>query len=506
MAMKSFSLYLILLLLAGNTLAQTAPTKPIAPITPVAPVPGDDRVPEAPESPVLQASSNKVVNIKSGENSWTSSTNGTTFKIESKGKIEISANDKDITGISDNGYLTLSKTVFGSKHRVDIRAEGNTLRKRYYQGSREKPWEPTGREWLAEILPELVRSSTLGAASRIERFYKQGGSTAVLQEIADLKSDFVRQHYGDVLLKYPLSDQQIAEVFQRLSKSITSDYYLAELLSGNLEKGLKNQTTSLAYIKAIDGIASDFYRASVLQDVVKKGENAKIDLKSFLTITGEISSDFYKASVLEVLAKSEGVSAYQAEYFEIAGTINSDFYRASALNKGFQHIKLTNIGMYNGLKSWSSMSSDFYQQDVMLHLLKKHRLTAEAQKIVLMPIASRMSSALYKNDVLTTFAKTQKMTEENFAIWLSAAATVNSDFYMASTLNSFSAVDLSETQLAGIFNVVATMSSDFYKADVLTKYAELLPKSGAAARTAYVSAAKSINSTHYYGEVMRKID
>jgi len=501
--MKKLPLYLILLLLAATTLAQTPPAKPIAPISPA---PGDTRLPDVPEAPDVQLARNKVVNISNGENSWTTSTNGTTFKIESKGKIEISANDKDITSISDNGYLTLSKTVFGSKHRVDIRAEGNNLKKRYYQGNKEKPWEPDGREWLAEILPDLVRSSTLGAESRIARFYKQGGSSAVLKEIDDLKSDFVRQHYGDVLLKYPLNEQQTVEAFQRLSKSITSDYYLATFLSGNIEKGLKTQATSLAFVKAVDGIASDFYRSSVLQDIIKKGENAKIDLKSFLTITGDISSDFYKASVLEVLAKSEGVSAYQAEYFDIAGSITSDFYRASALNKGFQYIQLTNIGMYNGLKSWSAMSSDFYQQDVMLRLLKKHRLTAEAQKIVLTPIGSRMSSALYKNDVLTTFAKTQKMTEENFALWLSAAATVNSDFYMASTLSSFSAAELSETQLAGIFNVAAKMSSDFYKADVLTRYANALSKSGPTARAAFKEAAKSINSTHYYGEVMRKLD
>lgn len=496
----------ILLLSLLVTAAASAQVQPIKPLAPTPPVPGDTRLPDVPEAPEVQLAKNKVVNIRSGENSWTTSTNGTTFKIESKGKIEISANDKDVVSISDNGYLTLSKTVFGGKHKVDMRQEGTTLQKRYYQGSKEKPWEPDGRKWLAEILPELVLTSTLGAESRVERFYKQGGASAVLKGIDDLQSDFVRQYYGDLLLKYPLSDQQIAEVFQRLSKSISSDYYLSSLLTGNLETGLKSQTTSLAFIQAINGIASDFYRSSVLQSVIKKGDGAKIDLKRFLDITRDINSDFYKAAVLEELARYEGVSAFQAEYFDIAATINSDFYRAAALNKGFDKMQLTNIGMYNGLKSWSSMTSDFYQQDVLLRLLKKHRLTPEAQKIVLTPIGARMSSALYKQDVLRTFAKTQKMNEDNFVLWLNAAATVNSDFYMASTLNSFGSAELSETQLAGIFNVVAKMSSDFYKADVLSKYAGLVNKSGPAARTAYLAAAKSINSTHYYGEVMRKID
>lgn len=501
--MKLIQLSLAALLLVEVATAQIQPIKPMAPTAPVA---GDMRIPEAPSAPDVQFARNEGGPMKIGEKTWTSSTNGTTFKIESKGKIEISANDKDVVSISDDGYLTLSKTVFGGKHKVDMRQEGSVLKKRYYQGSKEKPWEPDGRNWLAEILPELVLTSTLGAESRVERFYKQGGVAGVLKGIDDLQSDFVRQYYGDLLLKYSLSDQQTAEVFQRLSKSIKSDYYLATLLTGNLEKGLKTQTTSLAFIQAINGIASDFYRSSVLQDVVKKGAGAKIDLKSFLNITAGISSDFYKAAVLEELARFEGVSAFQAEYFDIVATISSDFYRAAALNKGFEKIQLTNIGMYNGLKSWSGMNSDFYQQDVLLRLLKRHRLTAESQKIVLTPIGARMSSALYKQDVLRTFAKTQKMNEENFVLWLAAAATVNSDFYLASTLTSFSVEDLSDAQLAGIFGVTTKMSSDFYKAEVLTKYAGSVAKSGSASQAAFKTAAKSISSTHYYGEVMRKLD
>jgi len=503
--MKFIQLLLIASLLSIATLAQNQPVKPISPISPLS---GDTRLPDVQdvaEAPKSESASVRL-NTKSGEKTWTQSSNGTTFKLESKGKIELSANDKDIVSISDGGYLTISKTVFGGRHRVDMRQEGSGLKKRYFQGSKEKPWEPDGRAWLAEILPDLVLTNTLGAESRVERFYKQGGATAVLKGIDELKSDYVRQYYGDLLLKYPLNDQQTTEVFQRLSKSITSDYYLATLLNGNLEKGLKNQTTSLAFIKAINGIASDFYRASVLQEIIKKGASAKIDLKSFLHITGEISSDFYKASVLEELARFDGLSAYQAEYFDISTTINSDFYRAAALNKGFENIQLTNIGIYNGLKSWSGMNSDFYQQEVLIKLLKKHRLTAEAQKIVLTPIGARMSSDLYKQDVLRTFASTQKLTEENFTLWLNAAATVNSDFYMAATLNSFQAADLSDTQLAGIFNVTAKMSSDFYKAEVLSKFAKSLPANGTTARTAFVAAAKTMSSTHYYGQVMRLID
>src|SRR5687768_13320528 len=46
------------------------------------------------------------------------------FKIEMRGKIELSDDDKDIKSISDDGYLEISKTVFGSKRSIVIESLG----------------------------------------------------------------------------------------------------------------------------------------------------------------------------------------------------------------------------------------------------------------------------------------------------------------------------------------------------------------------------------------------
>ena len=86
------------------------------------------------------------------------------FKIEMRGKIELSDDDKDIKSISNDGYLEISKTVFGSKRSILIESLGDgRVKKEYYEGRSLKPWDPNGKEWLAEILPEVVRSSTIGA-------------------------------------------------------------------------------------------------------------------------------------------------------------------------------------------------------------------------------------------------------------------------------------------------------------------------------------------------------
>ena len=146
------------------------------------------------------------------------------FKVEVRGEIEVAEDDRDIIGMSSDGYLEIEKTVFGNKRKIIITSQGNSLKKEYYEGRSKQPYEPEGRKWLAEILPDLVKTSTIGAESRTNRFYKKGGTNLVLQEIDKLESDYVKHHYASLLLKLPVQSKEYPTVIQSLSKSISSDY------------------------------------------------------------------------------------------------------------------------------------------------------------------------------------------------------------------------------------------------------------------------------------------
>src|ERR1051325_10193824 len=103
------------------------------------------------------------------------------FNVEMRGKMEITDDDKDIKSMSPDGYLEITKTVFGSRRTLVISAQnGGTLKREYYEGRTNVAWEPEGRKWLAEIMPELLRTTTIAAQSRVNRFYKQGGVNGVL--------------------------------------------------------------------------------------------------------------------------------------------------------------------------------------------------------------------------------------------------------------------------------------------------------------------------------------
>jgi len=80
------------------------------------------------------------------------------FVLKYEGEITLSDDDKDVVAISDGGYLEIKKSVFGSKRKVVIESDAHgRLLKKYYTGFSQKAFEPEGRKWLAEMLPDIVR-------------------------------------------------------------------------------------------------------------------------------------------------------------------------------------------------------------------------------------------------------------------------------------------------------------------------------------------------------------
>ena len=112
------------------------------------------------------------------------------FNIEYEGDITISDDDRDIVAISRGGFIEIKKSRFGKRRRLVIESEGGKLIRKFFIGWSEKPYDPDGKNWLADILPDIVRSTTIGAQSRVDRFYKRGGANAVMSEIGKIKMLF----------------------------------------------------------------------------------------------------------------------------------------------------------------------------------------------------------------------------------------------------------------------------------------------------------------------------
>ena len=188
---------------------------------------------------------------------------GKEILVNHEGKITLSDDDKDIVAISDYGFFRFKV----NRREVLIKAEsGGQLSRTFYVRGRKKPYEPEGRAWLARELPKLVRRGGFGAESRVARFFKKGGTNAVLAEIQNIESDYGQQKYFNYLLQnHPVKDSELTGVVQGIDNTIKSDYYKGKILRKNQHKFLKNNATAGAYITAVTSIKSDYEKSKALR-------------------------------------------------------------------------------------------------------------------------------------------------------------------------------------------------------------------------------------------------
>lgn len=430
------------------------------------------------------------------------------FNIEFKGTIEVTDDDKDVKSISPGGYLEISKTTFGSRRSLLIESTSNGLRREYYEGRSKVSYEPAGKQWLAEILPEVVRSTGIAAESRVNRFYKQGGVDAVLHEISRLESDYVRSIYGKLLLKKSeLTNHDLITAINGLSREIDSDYYLSEMLKDNSARFLKNDKTAEAYFDAVSNIGSDYYSAEVLKDALKAHKASATSISKIMSASKNISSDYYQTTVLSNVLEQENIDGpVLAEIIHTTKNIGSDYYQTQILSKALEKRGLSDESFNSILDAISDVSSDYYMATVFTKLLDNKLHENVNTKLILL-VNEKMSSDYYASSVLGKIAKEQDLNDQALERLAETVSELSSSNYAAEVIkNAADSRNLSKARLLPLIKAAGSISSDYYAASALQSLAPHVKASDKDVKDAYRTAAKNINSDTYYGQAMRAID
>lgn len=443
-----------------------------------------------------------------GTKRWRTNTGFTDFNMEYRGTIEVTDDDRDISSISDDGYLEISKTVFGSKRAIIIEPlGGGRIKKEYYEGRTKKDWEPAGRDWLAEILPEVVRTTTVGAISRVNRFYRKGGATGVVSEIKSMKSDYVKAHYGKLLLDKNISNNELPAVINGLCGSISSDYYLANLLQSNIGKLMVTHEAADAFFKGTQNISSDYYKSNVLKEALNKYASAPEQVKIILESAATIKSDYYLSTVLtSTMNKQEIKEESLTDIANISSRISSDHYRTQVLNKMLDKRGISKNVIAKIIESTATVNSDHYKTTVLRKLTDQANLDEVVLNQVLTITGNSVNSDHYASTVLQSVLRNQKLSDENFKKLIAATTRIGSDHYTSVVLQEASSQQLTKSRIISICKGVENMGSDYYKSTVLTRLAPLVRQGDTETKDAYRQAAKRISSETYYGKAIRAID
>lgn len=447
--------------------------------------------------------------VSNGVSKMSFSKRGNDFDIEYEGDIEVNNTDTDIIGISRGGYIEITKAAFGSKRRIIIESDrSGNLTKEYYSGRRQIDYEPEGKEWLAELLPDIVRKTTIAAESRVNRIYRNGGITALTKEISSLQGDYVKTAYFNIILEESLSESEVEQVVLSAGDEVNSDHYLTEILKNNHRKFTESNQLVNAYLQATSTVGSDHYKTEALKRLIQGSDITSERIQPLIDATRDINSDHYLSVIFKEILEEGSTNADLDLGPLIRGlnTMSSDHYQMVTLKRVIQMSSFNSQHAISVIQSMYAMGSDHYFSETAKLLLTKD-LNEEAISRLLDAAAEEVSSDHYLSSLLRKLAVEKDLNDKSFDSLVRALKTLSSDHYFTEVMEEFSEQSgLTDSQLIDLLIVSESVSSDHYMTEILKSFAPSVNRAGIEVKETYKEVAKSISSETYFGRVMRLVD
>ena len=330
---------------------------------------------------------------------------GHRVRVAGRGPIELSPDGLDITSLGPGGELRIDRGTWlrraflgGSRTLILRTAADGRLEREYRVAGRVQPYEPDGATWMATVLPELLNHG-FAARANVERLLKNGGSAAVLEQVARMQSD--HQETTSLGLLVDLADLRgaaIAPALAMAGREIESDFELARLLTGTRDRALNDPESLAAYFTAASTISSDFELRRVLSHAVEHETLTSDGLNAILRAGLGIDSDFEMSRLLQQVAAEHDIDQAAAAFFAAADTISSDFEHArvltAAVNGDLQPGTMNTL-----LSSATEISSDFELARLLVRAAVTGPLDAEGRQEYI-AAASSISSEHERNRAL----------------------------------------------------------------------------------------------------------
>jgi len=265
-----------------------------------------------------EATTTKKDGWDSREHFYKSKDSFSAYEIEYKGKITVTADDKNVESISPDGYLKITKSSFGNSRTIEITSDSKgNLTKKYLDGRKEVAFSPDGQEWLEEILIDVIRKTGIGGKDRIMRIYNKGGVSAVLNEIEDFDKSSGYSYYkttNHALFYFESIEYDGYNVKYLYYKTLVNEIKL------NIEELVK-------VLKSITEISSNSTKGTLLREILGKYELDSYSTEKFLDATESLSYNTERGNVLRAYQKKYKITKENSgEFFDVIDgmSINSE--------------------------------------------------------------------------------------------------------------------------------------------------------------------------------------
>jgi hypothetical protein len=286
------------------------------------------------------------------------------YDLKFSGSIEISDNDKDITGVSENGYFIVSKIVFGNSRKIEIRSDENgKLTKKYFEGKTEGSFEKEGKQWLADILPDIIRRTGVGAESRVQRIYKSEGIKGLLNEIEEIDeySGSVRNLYFVVMVDLiDFNEQELAALIPAM-EMIRSNSTKGTLMRNILFNYNLSEANTIRLLKTTSTLDYNTERGSTLRVLNNKLKQHTSVMESYFVVLEDMGINSEKGNVLKHLMKNVNLQPqYYVMLFESLTDFSSEREKGAVLLSALKYMPMDDEVIEAFIETVEDMSSHYY--------------------------------------------------------------------------------------------------------------------------------------------------
>lgn len=394
--------------------APEAPSAPSAPAAPAAPeiapaAPSAPAVPAVPAPPAPPAPPAFHGEVSHSESSWLFGRStelsirqpGYELEFEAKGRFAFTAAEDDLRSLDDE--LHIEETRDGQTRRIEFSDSGDGFTRAYEVDGREHAFDAEARQWLAGLLPALLRETAIDAEGREARLFRRGGSEAVLAEIALIRSDYARRRYVSLLLDRPeVSATQLRRVIAEIGRgdsdyetrvalshvlkhpsldgagmgellqltgAIDSDYERRVVLQRAARRLPADHALHGIWLAALDGMQSDYEQRVALQELLQRASLQPTMLVKAVEAIDRIGSDYEQRVALESLAEQAGGRAeVLVAYAAALRHIGSDYERRVAVQAVLDHAPVDAAGASGLLDAIAGIGADYERRVALTSL------------------------------------------------------------------------------------------------------------------------------------------
>ncbi len=436
-----------------------------------------------------------------------SSWNFEKLKISTNGDLTFNDNYTDVISLSEDAYLKISMVSFGMKRKLYISSDDGRVVYRYFEGSKEINFEPKGREWMKEVLPDVIRNSGLDLENRVNKIYEKKGVEGFLSELEETDSDYYKSKMVGYLLKNnELKKSELQSLLREFPYRINSDYELSQIYKKYNPAFLLDMELSTEFFNSLEELSSDYELSQVLKSVYKQNDLDNGTFSLFIGAFDDISSDYEKSNLMKMALKDDRLTNEQLRKVLIQVEDLSSDYEKSQIIKSLLHengLSTENINQIIELSH--SISSDYEMTQIVNSMIKGGMLNKENLD-EFNNLLEEISSDYSYTGVLKGLIEYEKLGTERFDFLMEASDNISSDYEVSKFYHALlNQQELTVDQQLKLISKAENISSNYELAKFLMEASQKMDLDNDEIYEALVNATQEISSEYEYGKVMKVI-